>query len=134
MIKIEDIYKFVLENNPPIEEVIPEYKITINYYDRSEEILTKDLSILKDTPCPNAHIDFLNEKEYDIYHKKIYEFKDRAEYIWYLILKHSWLNVKEEEFEEIYKNMWDKYYKEGGWDLVAHNMEEYYKFNYSQSE
>jgi hypothetical protein len=123
MIKIEDIYKFVLDNNPPLDEVIPKYKITINYYDRTEEIVTEDLTILSNIPCPSAETELLNQQEYDEYFKKLIEFKNRSEYIWYILLKGS-LNLDEKIFEDTYKNYWDMYYHVGGWDLVAEKMEQ----------
>jgi hypothetical protein len=126
MIKIEDIYKFVLDNNPPLDEVIPKYKITINYYDRTEEIVTEDLTILSNIPCPSAETELLNQQEYDEYFKKLIEFKNRSEYIWYLILKEMWRDVDDKTFEEIYKNTWDTYHSIGGWDMVGEKMEEYY--------
>jgi hypothetical protein len=126
MIKIEDIYKFVLDNNPPLDEIIPKYKITINYYDRTEEIVTEDLTILSNIPCPSAETELLNQQEYDEYFKKLIEFKNRSEYIWYLILKEMWRDVDDKSFEEIYKNTWDTYHSIGGWNMVGEKMEEYY--------
>jgi len=126
MIKIEDIYKFVLDNNPPLDEIIPKYKITINYYDRTEEIFTEDLTILSNIPCPSAETELLNQQEYDEYFKKLIEFKNRSEYIWYLILKEMWRDVDDKSFEEIYKNTWNTYHSIGGWNMVGEKMEEYY--------
>lgn len=131
--KYKELFEFVLSNNGSLLEVVPVYKIIVHYYDRKEIFYTKDITEANSISAPHIEIEIENQEEYNQYLTTLNTYNQRAEYIWYLLLKHFCQNA-EEEFEEIYKNMWDKYYKEGGWDLVAHNMEKYYNKYYNNVE
>ena len=124
--KYKELFEFVLSNNEPLLEVTPLYKIIVHYYDRKEIFYTPDVTEANSISAPGIEIEIENREEYNEYLTTLCTYNERAEYIWYLLLKHSWNNVEEKEFEEVYKNMWDKYYKEGGWDLIAEHMENHY--------
>ena len=120
--KFKKLYQYVLNVNEPLQEVTPLYKITFNYYDRKEVIYTEDPSDANLSDAPNINIEIDNIEDYENYQHQLYEYINRAEYMYYTILKEIWKDLSEEEFEECYKECWDKYHNEGGWDLVGEMM------------
>jgi hypothetical protein len=119
----QEIYEFVLANNEPLKEVVPLYKINVQYNDRTETILTTNISEANSIVAPFIEIDIENQKQYDEYLLKLNEYTERVEYIWYILFKEEWKDLTNEEFENCYKKCWDNYHKEGGWDLVSKMMQ-----------
>lgn len=128
--KYKEIFDFVVSNNVPVTEVKPMYKILVQWYDKEEVIYTENVSIVNNIKAPGIEITIENKEEYEKYHIDLHKFTERSEYIWYLLLKEEWKNLSEDAFESCYKNCWDKYHKEGGWDLVAEKMESVVKENH----
>lgn len=121
--KYKEIYEFVLSNNEPLNEVVPLYKINVHHYDKMETIHTKNVSVVNTIAAPFIEVEIENQKEYQDYLTTINTYNERSEYIWYILLRELWNKLSTEEFDQCYKKCWDKYHKEGGWDLVAEKME-----------
>lgn len=124
MKKFQEIYQYVQDQNTLPAEVIPNYKVIINRYAITEILHTTDLTILKNINAPSIDVEFVNQQEYEEYFSIMLNFLNRAEYIWYLLLKDEWSDFDETEFESLYRKTWDTYFSEGSWDLVAEKMTE----------
>ena len=112
--KYKQIYEFVLSNNEPLVVVEPIYKVTIHYYDNTKVFLTKTPSEVDTTSASSVEINIDNIEDYGEYTKTVNLYNQRAEYIWYLLLKEQYKHLEEKVFLDRYKECWDKYHKNGG--------------------
>lgn len=120
--KYKELFEFVLSNNGSLLEVVPVYKIIVNYYDRKEVFYTKDVTEANSISAPHIEIEIENQEEYNQYLTTLNTYNQRAEYIWYLLIKEEYKHIEDKKFEEIYKKAWDEHHHKGGWDLVAEKM------------